>query len=52
MTSTKRGKPEPKVFKGLQIIVKIHNLFEKFNSLLKRVGKKQKQLSYSIQIAT
>ena len=45
--TTKCGQPGPKVFKRSSncfLLVKPHKLCENYISLLKRVGKKQKQL--------
>ena len=51
-STTKCGQPEPKVFKRSSdcfLLVKAHKLCENYNSLLKRVGNKQKQLWFRLK---
>ena len=50
--ATECGQPEPKVFKRSSncfLLVKTHNLCESCNNLLKRVRKKEKQLSLRLK---
>ena len=50
--TTECGQPEPKVYKRSSdcfLLVKAQNLCESCNSLLKRVGKKEKQLSFRLK---
>ena len=50
--TTECGQPKPKVFKRSSncfLLVKKQNLCESCNSLLKRVGKKEKQLSFRLK---
>ena len=51
--TTECGQPKPKLFKRSSncflLVVKTYNLRESCNSLLKRVGKKQKQISFTLK---